>query len=476
MKNNNANALVVALCLLLATSSIRAQVTTQLSLEHAQELAAEYAYSLKLSRLNEEEANRTVKQTLAAGLPHISATADYNNFIEIPTQVASADAFGFPDYLNNYLYNLSEATGVGMNAPPSDPNAITELQFGTQHSATVGFTATQLIFSGSYIVASQAAKVYEQSKQIATVRTSIEVVKSVATAYHTALASLENEKMLREALSILERTLEETQALANAGFLEEHDVDRIRLSESTLKNEIKNAALQSDLTTAFLLFQIGLPVDKEVKLTDSMAGLISKISKTEFDTVVKSDVTDLPRVLESRYMLELAELNVKAKKASSLPLISAFYSNSENAQRDEFNFFDASEKWYPTQLLGFKMSMPVFGSFEGKHIREKAMVQALMAETGYEMESQSAHLEKDASFAELIRSRDAIEEAKTGLDLASKIFKHVQLGHIEGVESSFELNQARNQLLSSEGSLVGARLRLLNANSRFLAATTTIQQ
>ena len=169
----------------------------------------------------------------------------------------------------------------------------------------------------------------------------------------------------------------------------------------------------------------------------------------------------------------MAELNVKAKTASSLPLISGFYSNSENAQRDEFNIFDSSEKWYPTQLWGIKVSMPVFGSFEGKHIRQKAQVQALKAETGLQMTLQATQLEQSAASAELRRSRDMVDEAINSLSLATKIFDNVKLGHSEGVKSSFELNQVHNQLLTNAGALVGARLRLLNAHSRFIAATTT---
>mgnify|MGYP006145962533 CR=1 FL=1 len=465
--------IAIILFFIIGLGNLLAQTPTLLSLDYAQELASEHSYALKLARLSEAESQSTTKQTLAAGLPHISATAEYNNFTEIPTQVAPADAFGFPNYLNEYLLNLGEATGVSLNAPPVDPNAISELQFGSPHSATVGFTATQLIFSGTYLVAIQAAKVFEDLNKNAIELTAIDVVKSVGMAYHTALASKDNENLLKNALSILEATLVETKALSDAGFIESLDVDMLRLSVSTLKNEIENASLQSQLTTSLLLFQIGLPVDTDVILSDSFEGLVEKIQMINQDASAQIDVNNHPQVMESLYMLEMAELNVKAKTASSLPLISGFYSNSENAQRDEFNIFDSSEKWYPTQLWGLKVSMPVFGSFEGKHIRQKAQVQALKAETGLQMTLQATQLEQSAASAELRRSRDMVDEAINSLSLATKIFDNVKLGHSEGVKSSFELNQVHNQLLTNAGALVGARLRLLNAHSRFIAATTT---
>ena len=50
------------------------------------------------------------------------------------------------------------------------------------------------------------------------------------------------------------------------------------------------------------------------------------------------------------------------------------------------------------------------------------------------------------------------------------------IGHKEGLKSSFDLTQAQNQLLSSEGNLVGARLQMLYAHARLIAATTTTQK
>ena len=193
---------------LLAQQKTTAQ--TPISFELAHELALENSYALKVAQLNEAEASSTMKKTLATGLPHVSANADYANYIDIPTQVAPGDAFGFPDYLTNFFLDLSENTGVLLDAPNIDPNAISEFQFGTPQSATFGITATQLIFSGSYIVGIQAAKVYEEARRVTTSKTIVEVTQSVSSAYYTALAALENETNLRKASVLMKETAKET--------------------------------------------------------------------------------------------------------------------------------------------------------------------------------------------------------------------------------------------------------------------------
>jgi outer membrane protein TolC len=85
-------------------------------------------------------------------------------------------------------------------------------------------------------------------------------------------------------------------------------------------------------------------------------------------------------------------------------------------------------------------------------------------------------LEQYAANAEFVRATSSISEAEQNILLATRIFERVSIGHKEGLKSSFDLTQAQNQLLSSEGTLVGARLQLLYAHARLIAATTTTQK
>ena len=39
-----------------------------------------------------------------------------------------------------------------------------------------------------------------------------------------------------------------------------------------------------------------------------------------------------------------------------------FFAENSNAQRDEFNFLDFDEKWYPIQLWGLQLNVPIFDS------------------------------------------------------------------------------------------------------------------
>ena len=71
--------------------------------------------------------------TIAIGLPQISANANYQNFIELPTSLIPAQFFG------------------------GNEGDFAEVQFGTPQTMTGGVTIQQLIFDGSYIVGLEAS-------------------------------------------------------------------------------------------------------------------------------------------------------------------------------------------------------------------------------------------------------------------------------------------------------------------------------
>ena len=124
---------------LLMGSAIHAQSGIRLTLEEAQAVAAERAYAVRYAGFDKDQAASTTRETIASGFPQVSGSIEYNRYIDIPTQVSSGDMFGFPDYLTTFLGGVAQATGVPLDAPPTDPDAIQEFQFGAEQTMTAGF-------------------------------------------------------------------------------------------------------------------------------------------------------------------------------------------------------------------------------------------------------------------------------------------------------------------------------------------------
>lgn len=453
-------------CLLLsAIFASNASAQTTMSLAEAQKYAVEHAFAVKNARLDAAMAEREVKETLTIGLPQVSGSLEYNNFIDIPTQVAQGDVFGFPSYLTEFLGGVSQETGVPLNAPEVDPNAISEFQFGADQTATAGISASQLLFDGSYFVGVQASKAYAAAMQENISRSEAATKTAVAQAYHAVLIARENVRILNNSIAILRRSLIDTEAMYNEGFMEEMDVDQLTLSTRDLESRIQYAEQQAKLAMSMLKFQIGLPLASELELSDSVESLATGTVSASLLTLPFNLQQNYDFRVQSKYV-DLAELGIKNQKSKSLPSIGAFYNYQRNAQRFKFDFFDFDQKWYPTQLWGVKMTIPIFGSSMGYQRIQKAKIDLERAEAALDQIATGAELEYASAKLEYENASRQRELQQQSLALAEKIFDKTQVKYNEGLATSFDLSQTQNQLLMAQGNYINATLQLLNAGAR----------
>ncbi|MCB0760838.1 MAG: TolC family protein [Flavobacteriales bacterium] len=449
---------------LLIPLAVVGQESYSMSLQQAQDYAAQHSYVVRTASYDAEAASRGVKETITIGLPQVNGSIDYNNYIDIPTQVAPADAFGFPDYLVEFLGGVSAETGVPLDAPQTDPNAISEFQFGAKQTMTAGVSVSQLIFDGSYFVGLKAAKTYAEVMQGNVARTQRDVKAAVAEAYHMVLIARENVSILEESRGVLETTRKETAAMVQQGFLEQQDLDQIDLSLSDLANRINHAQQQQTIAMDLLKFQMGMPMNNSLEVTDTVDGLMAEGAEALLQTAYSFQSSIDYRVLDTQ--IRLMDLNVKNEKAKSLPSIGGFYNYQRNAQRDEFNFFDSDGKWYPIQLWGVQLKMPIFTSLRGVHRVAKAKVEAERARMNMEQAQQGANLEYLNAKNDYSLALATLDNRQQSLSLADRIYKTTQTKYAQGVSSSFELAQAHSQLISAQGNYISSMLEVLNAKTR----------
>jgi outer membrane protein TolC len=437
----------LALTLAAVSLTLGSVAQRELSLVKAQTLGAENAYAMQRARIDVQVAKRDVKELLASGLPQVTASFDVNHFLDIPTQVVPASSFD----------------------PDAPDDIVLELSFGTTQSATAGLSATQLIFSGSYLVGLKASQVFADAKALAVDATEVETRRLVAEAYATALAAEANVETLDRALTLVKSSEQELRELANEGLVESVDADQLQLTRQALEQQLSTGRLQAELTKQLLLFQCGLDVDEDVILTDDLEALTTVAVPEAVQGNL--NLSAIPALEEQRRYVALAELDVQNRRAEGLPQVAAFYSNSTQAFRDpEFPVLADQNNWYPSQIVGLSVNMPIWTSFGGKQRVEKAKLQVLTAESGLEQMESAARLEHANAKATFLDAQAVLGTAKAQRDLASRILTRIESGHKEGVRSSFELNTAQNQLLEAEGNLIGAQLAWLTAQQRLIAS------
>jgi len=410
-----------------------------LTLAAAKEFAVQNAFQVKSKNFDAQSAKLQTEELIAIGLPQISGSIQYQNFIDRPTSILPGDFFGMP----------------GQNVA---------VQFGVPQTLTAGINASQLLFDGSWLVGLQASKAYAALQNKNIIKSEIEVKRATEEAYHLAVIAQESIALLTASRDLLAETLEHTKALKKEGFLETQDVEQLSLSLNELEARIRVAQTQALIAKTLLKFTIGMNVDEEITLADNSAMILES-----FNAQLVQSPFNAENLIDNQIIkegLSLQKLSVKNQQAGLLPNLAAFYSVQRQAQRQEFNFLDGNEPWYPTQLWGLSMNVPIVSGGRKTKSIQRAGVEVKRMEETLAYSNNAAKLEYQVGMAEYMNATQNVDLALQSYTLASSILNKTQIKFDQGTSSSFELSRQTSQLLQAEVSLIQARLSLMNAQTR----------
>lgn len=397
---------------------------TAFSLEEAQEYALLHSLEAENAVLDQKIAKALVVETRSTGLPQISGSADLNWYVNIPTTLVPAAFAG------------------------GSPDEFVAVQFGTKYNLTASVSASQLIFDGSYFVGLKAAKTYAELAQKQVDLTERDVVVNVEKAYYSALLSKVNLEYLEQNLVEVEQQLAETRAMYDEGFVEELDVDRVELSVNELANQISALTRQTDAALLLLKFQMNYPFDQELVLEDSLEQFVNEFTvlTPELENIIRNRLEY--RVLDIQE--ELYQLDKKRWLASYLPRLSAIASYQQVAQRNEFNFLEGDEEWFPTSIVGLSLQLPIFdGLYKAAKIQQ-AKLEREKVENQMEQLEQRIALEVTQAADDYESAWERYLNAQDNVELAENIYRKTQIKYESGVGSSLEVSTARNDLYRAQ--------------------------
>ncbi len=433
--------IVFMLSLMTILNSMKAQ--QKLTLLQAQDFAIKNANSVTQSRYDEELAKIQVDQVLAIGLPQLNGSVQFQNFLNLPTSIIPGAIFG---------------------APGQD----VKVQFGVPYQMTAGLTGSQLLFDGSWFVGMQASKEYTQLAAIKTKKSEFEIKHQVAQSYFLAVIAKETIQLYEEGKKLIAQSLQETKSLYKEGFVEEQSIDQLQLALNEWESRIIIAQANATLTLDLLKFNMGMPLNNEIDLQDNSGTLTADASTALLEAKFIAESNYDVQIINKA--MSLQGLNIKSKKAALLPNLAGFYNLQTQALRREFDFADTKKQWFPIQLWGVQMNVPILsGGGKYKSIK-RAEVELAQLNANSNMAKQGAQLAYKNAQTAYLTALKSVENAKASLELSNKIFAKTNLKFKEGIGTSFELTQVNNQVLQAQGGYVQALLQMLNAKDQLQKA------
>jgi outer membrane protein len=441
----------------------RAQSEEQfMSLEASIQYALENNKQVENARFDEYIARSSVREVLAIGLPQIRGSADLQYFVELPTQILPAEFSPQQEivFIEGKPYPLTKLDPETFEPVYGDA---LEVQFGFPWQSTIGIQAQQLVADGTYFLGLKASRTFVDLSQKSTQLTREEIAYNVTKAYYGALVAQEQQKLLEVNLNRVRKLFEETKILNESGFVEKIDVDRLQINYTNLQLELEKIKRYVELSKDLLKFQMGMPVDQSVLLTENVQSLMGETPSLEEMLSFSPQNRFEFSLLETQ--MELENYNLKRHKVGYLPSLYAFGSYQFNAQRNEFNLFSADESWFPISVVGLQLNVPIFDGLAGKERVQQSRIKLKQLENQRIMLENSVLLEMRKASGDLLNAQNTLRVAEKNAELAQKVFDVSQIKYKEGVGSSLEVNDAESTLQESEAKLLSATFEYLIAKA-----------
>ncbi|MDB5111899.1 MAG: TolC family protein [Mucilaginibacter sp.] len=387
-----------------------------------------YAYQHQDSVLNAgldvKSANYHVKEIIGQGLPQLNASANFQDYLKIPTTLIPGEFIG-------------------------QPGTYIPLKFGVKYQSNVGVNATQILFDGNYFVGLQGRRTYKQLFELNYNRSKVEANVNVTKAYYQVLVSDEQLKLLDANVNQIKQTLDQTSAQNKQGFVEKIDVDRLTVQYNDLVTQRENTVRLLVLNYQLLKFQMGMPIENNVILKD-------KLEDVKLDNnIANTDTTFYHSRIEYGLLetqKKLYEYDVKSKRAQFLPKLTANGSFANTYQDNSFSRLYRNN--YPSSYIGLSLSVPIFTGLQHTNQLKQSQITVMKAENDLFNLKNALSLQASQARITYINGLQTLNNQKQSQALAQEVLRVSKIKYQQGVGSSIEVTQAETALQNADNQYI----------------------
>jgi outer membrane protein TolC len=406
----------------------------QFSLDECLAYALEHNENIIIANLEMDAARAKTGEFVSAGFPQIDASASMNkNFILRKTFIP-ANQFD----------------------PTAPEGEVMELKFGTPYDGDMGIHLTQMIFNGSYFVGLKASKVYQQLSTKDHIKSRIDVAESVTKAYYTVLVNKLSYETIESNYQRLDSLLRDTEIMYKNGFAEMLEYNRTKVEFNNIKTDRENAMRATEVSTALLKFQMGMPMEEQLEIRDKLSDLEFNV-KEDLEMAYSYQRRIEYSTLETNKLL--TELEMKNNKAQFLPKIDLNFSWGLNAGVQEFDKLgELSNRmvWPDYQLAGLTFKLPIFdGLYKAKLIQQNK-IKLKQLEYQRMMLENSIKLEVEQYRKNLMSNLDQLNSQEENLSLAGSVYNQSKIKYQEGMGSNLEVIDADNAYKQAQSNYFNA--------------------
>ncbi|SDP96513.1 Outer membrane protein TolC [Mucilaginibacter sp. OK268] len=392
--------------------------TYSFSIQDCINYAYEHQDSVVNAGLDIKSAEYKVKETRGIGLPQISGSATFQDYLKIPTTLLPGEVFGQP---------------AGTFIP---------VKFGVKYQSSIGATADQILFDGSYLVGLKASRTYKELSLKNLTRNKIQISVAVTKAYYQILVSNEQLRLTDANLKQLKQQFDETTAQNKQGTVEKIDVDRIAVQYNNLVTTRENTIRSLALNYQVLKFQMGMPIENSLSLKDKLEDI-----KLDDTADLAADTSFYHNRIEyslSETGIALKKLDLKRQQSQYLPTLKANASYTSSYQNNSFgNLYKMN---FPSSYVGLTLNIPIFNGWQRLNQVRQSKIAVLKSQNDLENSKNGLKLEANKANVAYVNGIQSLNNQKRNRELAEEVLRVSKIKYQQGVGSSLEVTQAQTSL------------------------------
>ncbi len=340
MHNHRFHLGFISLLLLLTVFPLTTQAqnsVTTMSLNQAITYGIKHRTDMINARLDITYSQNETKRQIRRYLPQITATADYRNYLKLPTTILPGAIIGKP----------------GENI---------RVKFGSKNDINAGIKAEQEIFDPSLISSIQTSKVNEHlvENQVTLHKKNTELL--IRQDYYTALLAREKSNLTIINLHNYHKLLDISQSRLKNKQINSFNYHQINVKYQNQKQQVTADSLDYINSLAQLKLDIGFPPSQRLSLSDS--SLIQSVSaNSSFINSTSPNINSIPEFKSLQIQQNLNEKNIIENHRNYLPTLSAYVFIGSQYFNDRLVLTN-SQNWYGSSYIGLNLSLPIFDGLQ----------------------------------------------------------------------------------------------------------------
>ncbi len=389
---------------------------------------------IKNATIDEYIAKSRVQEYIGTGLPQLSGNAAY--------QHANPLRRMFIQKLPNSPFSSFFPTNVPDGTVAAIPNV-----FQLPNTADASVTLSQLIFSGSFFVGLKAAKTYKELSAYNNQRTKIDVIENVTKAYYMALINVERKNLFDVNISRVDSILNQTRILKKNGFAEDLDVNRLEVTYNNLLTEKKNFDNLIAISSILLRYQMNMPLEEELYLSDKLADYnidpaITTNDKSAFNNRIEY------KLLTTQHKLN--NLNYKNNINSGLPSLAFNANMGYFTQTPDLKLQTDRDFYFRYATYTVALNVPLFSGLSRYRRVQQARLEIDKSQNNLIQFERSVELQSRSSAISYNNSIQSLQSEKRNMELAKEVARVTRIKYTSGVGSNLEVVEAESALKTAQ--------------------------